>query len=124
MNHVKDASSASLLPFIYDVVAPGASVKWDGLVWVCQFVFVRLYITQGYAENSILVAMHGVQRVASLLKGWFLDTHQGNFVPEHLQAYLEKFAFRFNRRTLCRRGLDIHRLLEQTSTLARSIRSS
>ncbi len=33
--------------------------------------------------------------------------------PEHLDAYLNEFTFRFNRRTSRRRGLLFYRLLEQ-----------
>jgi hypothetical protein len=34
----------------------------------------------------------------SLLKRWILGTYQGSIVPAHLQACLEEFTFRFNRR--------------------------
>ena len=57
--------------------------------------------------------MPGVHRVASLLKRWILGTHQGSVSAEHLQAYLEEFTFRFNRRTSRSRGLVFRRLLEQ-----------
>jgi hypothetical protein len=39
-----------------------------------------------------------VHRVASLLKRWLADTHQSDVSVEHLQAYLDEFTFRFNRR--------------------------
>ena len=52
-----------------------------------------------------------MHRVASLLKRWLLGTHQGAVEPEHLQAYLDEFSFRFNRRSSRRRGL-----LEQAVT--------
>ena len=51
--------------------------------------------------------------VASLLKRWILGTHQGAFATYHLQAYLEEFTFRFNRRLSKHRGLVFRRLLEQ-----------
>jgi len=54
-----------------------------------------------------------VHRVASLLKRWLLGTHQGSVSPEHLDAYLNEFTFRFNRRASRRRGLLFYRLLEQ-----------
>ena len=57
--------------------------------------------------------MPGVHRVASLLKRWLLGTHQGSVGPEHLDAYLNEFAFRFNRRGSRRRGLLFYRLLQQ-----------
>jgi hypothetical protein len=59
--------------------------------------------------------MPGVHRVSSLLKRWILGTHQGSFVPAHLQSYLEEFTFRFNRRTSSSRGLLFRRLLEQAA---------
>ena len=59
------------------------------------------------------VVMPGVHRVASLLKRWLLGTHQGSVGPEHLDAYLNEFTFRFNRRGSRRRGLLFYRLLEQ-----------
>jgi hypothetical protein len=42
--------------------------------------------------------MPGVHRVASLLQRWLLGTHQGRVSREHLDAYLNEFTFRFNRR--------------------------
>jgi hypothetical protein len=57
--------------------------------------------------------MPAAHRVASLLKRWLLGTHQGSVSPQHLDAYLNEFAFRFNRRTSHRRGLLFYRLLQQ-----------
>src|ERR1039457_2858632 len=51
-------------------------------------------------------------KVASLLKRWLLGTHQGSVTAEHLDAYLNEFAFRFNRRHSSRRGLLFLRLLQ------------
>lgn len=34
----------------------------------------------------------------SLLKRWLIGTHAGAARPKHLQAYLDEFAFRHNRR--------------------------
>ena len=59
--------------------------------------------------------MPGVHRVASLLKRWLLGTHQGSVSPDHLDAYLNEFTFRFNRRGSRRRGLLFYRLLEQAA---------
>ena len=49
--------------------------------------------------------MPAVHRVASLLKRWLLGTHQGSVTAAYLDAYLNEFAFRFNRRHSRRRGL-------------------
>jgi hypothetical protein len=34
----------------------------------------------------------------SNLKAWLQGTHHGRVEPQHLQAYLNEFTFRFNRR--------------------------
>lgn len=42
-----------------------------------------------------------------------MGTHQGSFEEDHLQAYLDEFAFRFNRRKSAHRGMLFFRLIEQ-----------
>jgi len=52
-------------------------------------------------------------RVISLLKRWLLGTHQGAVGIDHLQEYLDEFAFRFNRRKSRSRGKLFYRLVQQ-----------
>jgi hypothetical protein len=66
-----------------------------------------------FANDPAHVAMPAVHRVSSLLKRWMLGTHPGRVSPQHLDAYLNEFTFRFNRRTSRRRGLLFYRLIEQ-----------
>jgi transposase-like protein len=116
MRHVSDASGASLLPFVRDMVAPEAVVLtdgWDGYNGLPQLGYTRKAIVLSSSGDPAHVSMPGVHRVASLLKRWILGTHQGSIVPAHLQSYLEEFTFRFNRRTSRSRGLVFRRLLEQ-----------
>jgi hypothetical protein len=54
----------------------------------------------------------GVHRVASLVKRWLLGTHQGSVEVDHLQAYLDEFTFRFNRRRSWARGMLFYRLIQ------------
>ena len=53
-----------------------------------------------------------VHRVIALVKRWLLGTHQGAVRPRHLDAYLDEFVFRFNRKNLPR-GFLFYRLVEQ-----------
>ena len=53
-----------------------------------------------------------VHMIVSLLKRWLLGTHQGAVQEMHLQAYLDEYVFRFNRRKSAKRGLLFYRLLE------------
>ena len=47
-----------------------------------------------------------------MLKRWLLAVHQGSVTAQHLDAYLDEFAFRFNRRHSRKRGMLFYRLLE------------
>jgi transposase-like protein len=113
-----DASAASPGPFVTGNVEPGSRVITDG--WVGYNGLAAL----GYAHerrNQKAAARRGedpgellpaVHRVSSLCKRWLLGTHQGSVEPAHLQAYLNEFAFRFNRRDSRSRGLVFFRVLE------------
>ena len=72
-----------------------------------QYVHQRHAIAgSGDTASAVLPRVH---RVASLLKRWLLGIHQGRVSPKHLDAYLEEFAFRFNRRSSPHRGQLFYR---------------
>lgn len=116
LKRVPDVSAAALVPFVCDVVEPDTTVQTDG--WPS---YNSITDHNCKHEKTVLsasgdpahVSMPGVHRVASLLKRWLLGTHQGAVGAEHLDAYLNEFTFRFNRRASRRRGLLFYRLLEQ-----------
>jgi len=117
LRHIPDASGEHLVPFVCDVVSSGSRVHTDG--WLGYKAlrtrgYEHLVTNMSASGDPAQVAMPGVHRVASLLKRWILGTHQGSIMPEHLQAYVEEFTFRFNRRTSKSRGLVFRRLLEQS----------
>ena len=106
-----DASAATLGPFVTGNVEPGSRVITDG--WVGYNGLAsrgcaherrnqKAAARRGEDPGDLLPAVH---RVASLCKRWLLGTHQGSVDPAHLQAYLNEFAFRFNRRHSRSRGL-------------------
>jgi hypothetical protein len=68
----------------------------------------------GRTATSLLPRVH---RVAALLKRWLLGVHQGGVARRHLDAYLDEFTFRFNRRTSRYRGKLFFRLLEQAAQI-------
>ena len=116
MRHIPDASAENLLPFICDVVDRSATVMtdgWKGYNGLLKKKYRHERKVLSSSDDPAHVAMPGVHRIASLLKRWILGTHQGSFVPAHLQSYLEEFTFRFNRRTSNSRGLVFRRLMEQ-----------
>jgi transposase-like protein len=114
---IPDASGEQLVPFVCDVVSPGSRVHtdaWLGYNALRKSDFEHMVTNVSASGDPAHVTMLGIHRVASLLKRWILGTHQGSIMPEHLQAYLEEFTFRFNRRNSKSRGLVFRRLIEQT----------
>jgi len=113
---IPDASGDSLVGFLKDCVAPGTTVHtddWNGYNGVRAAGFAhRVTTLQGDAERARKFFPH-VHLVASLLKRWLLATHQGRVQKEHLQAYLDEYAFRFNRRRSMHVGKIFYRLMEQ-----------
>jgi Zn ribbon nucleic-acid-binding protein len=55
-------------------------------------------IVQTKAERKIEDSLQTIHWTMSLLKRWLLGTHASAWKPKHLQAYLDEFAFRWNRR--------------------------
>jgi transposase-like protein len=116
MRRVPDSSADSLLQFIEEAVAGGASVITDGLQSYRGLSALgylhdrRVLLGNGDSADAVLPRVH---RVASLLKRWLLGTHHGATSREHLDYYLDEFTFRFNRRTSRHRGKLFFRLLEQ-----------
>ena len=113
---VKDASTDSLQGFVRANVAPGSTVVTDGWPSYAGLASSGDYqhkaINLSASPNKAHEELPAVHLVASLLKRWLLGTHQGSVSKEHLQAYLEEFTFRFNRRRSRRPGLLFYRLLE------------
>lgn len=116
LGRVMGASSEQLLPFVRAAVEPGSEVHtdgWGGYNRLSEHGLTHRVTNLSASGDPAHVAMPAVHRVASLLKRWILGTHQGSVSGHHLQAYLEEFTFRFNRRTSRSRGLVFRRLLEQ-----------
>jgi transposase-like protein len=116
LRRIPKDSAEYVVPFVQASVEPGARVRTDG-----SHAY-RSLSKLGYEHqrNVILgsevpahLSMGGVHRVAALVKRWILGTHHGSVQPEHLDAYLDEFVFRFNRRTSRSRGLLFYRLLQQ-----------
>ena len=113
-----DASVASLHPFIAGHIQPGSLLVtdgWPGYNRIEDLGYRRERHSQRAARHrgeDPFALQPGVHRVASLAKRWLLGTHQGSVDEAHLQAYLDEFVFRFNRRTSRSRGLVFRRVLE------------
>ncbi|NQZ06307.1 MAG: transposase, partial [Algicola sp.] len=101
--------------FITETILPGAVVRTDGSPAygsIYEKGYTRDKIVLLGADEAAHISLPGVHRVASLLKRWLLGTHQGSVKSVQLDAYLDEYAFRFNRRKSRSRGLLFYRLLE------------
>lgn len=115
-----DASALAIADFLAKNVEPDSVLLSDD--WPSYGPALAELATRGlyYAVKSTtlskseskahLIHPH-VHRTASLLKRWLLGTHQGAISGAHLDAYLDEFVFRFNRRNSRNRGLIFWRLV-------------
>ena len=113
---IDDASAVSLAAFLDANVEPGSHVITDGWSAYPSATRDRYEHTGTSVSTSGLPAhevLPGVHRTFSLVKRWLLGTMQGSVSPEHMQAYLDEWVFRFNRHNARSRGLLFHTLLQQ-----------
>lgn len=98
---VPDRRMDMLTGFVKENVAPEATILSDG--WQGYNELLDL----GYKHKPLVMAgdpqnaedhLPMIHVVISNLKTWINGTHHGRIEPQHLQAYLNEFAFRFNRR--------------------------
>ena len=121
LRRIDNDSDACVVPFVQESIEPGARVRTDGSAAYCSLSKIGFEHTRQVmlgAESPAHVTMPGVHRVASLVKRWILGTYHGSVQPEHLDAYLDEFVFRFNRRTSTSRGLLFYRLMQQAVVTA------
>jgi transposase-like protein len=121
MRRVPDVSTASLMPFVCDVVEEGSEILtdgWGGYNQVSQCGYKHRPVVLSDTGDPAHVSMPGVHRIAALVKRWLLSTHQGSVSGKHLEYYLDEYTFRFNRRTSRSRGLLFYRLMEQAVATA------
>jgi transposase-like protein len=114
MQIVPDASANSLTSFIESNIEKGSNVitdGWSGYSPIASKGFTHTVIDKYDIEDEKNLMPH-VHMITSLLKRWLLGTHQGAIQEIHLQAYLDEYVFRFNRRKSANRGLLFYRLLE------------
>jgi len=120
MKVVSDVSGDSLIGFINENVNTGSTIITDG--WSSYaavnkngFTHVIPKKFEVAGDENLLPHVH---MIVSLLKRWLLGTHQGAVQDTHLQAYLDEYVFRFNRRKSAKRGLLFYRLLECAMLIA------
>lgn len=90
-----------LTAFVMENVAKASTVRMDA--WPSYDTLTAL----GYTHDRLILAgdpekaeahLPMIHLVFSNLKTWILGTHHGAIGQHHLQAYLNEYVFRFNRR--------------------------
>jgi transposase-like protein len=110
---LENAAGETLAKAVQAAVEPGSLVRsdgWAGYSFLPDYGYI--HVPNFHKEATPGDATPLAHRVASLLKRWWLGTHQGAISPDHLGYYLDEFTFRFNRRTSRSRGKLFYRLIE------------
>ena len=92
--------ATTLTRFIQENVMKGTVVRtdsWEGYAGLAKLGFVHEPLVLGGDGEEIGAHLPLIHNAFSDLKTWLLGTHHG-VSQQHLQAYLNEFVFRFNRR--------------------------
>jgi transposase-like protein len=114
--HAETNDKATLKRFADEQIAPDARVVTDGLAsYDADSLGNRPHQAkvQTKAERRENDAIQSCHWTISLLKRWLLGTHAGAVAPKHLQAYLDEYAFRHNRRRTNGVGRIAARVIER-----------
>jgi transposase-like protein/Zn ribbon nucleic-acid-binding protein len=130
--HAANNDAETLKRFADGQIAPDAHVVTDGhAAYNSHSLDQRSHepVVQTKAARRAQDALQNCHWIISLLKRWLLGTHAGAVSPKHLQAYLDEFAFRHNRRKtngtariaarvfeqlVARPALPLRKLIDQT----------
>ncbi|MGH8699780.1 MAG: IS1595 family transposase [Burkholderiales bacterium] len=99
--HAENNDAATCQRFADGEVAVDAAVTTDGHAgYSDKSLGARTHeaVVQTKAEKRKADVVQTCHWTISLLKRWLIGTHAGAVKPKHLQAYLDEFAFRHNRR--------------------------
>jgi transposase-like protein len=99
--HVENNDTGTCGRFVSGQIAEDANVMTDGHAGYNEKSLGRRgheAVVQTKAERRESDAVQACHWTTSLLKRWLMGTHAGAVRDKHLQAYLDEFAFRHNRR--------------------------
>ncbi len=105
---IKKANAKHLHKFLVDHVEVGSTVKTDG------FTAYRRIAKLGFRHDVVVASEHEddaegwlphVHRMFGNLQTWLNGTHHG-VSKKHMQAYLNEYIFRFNRRRSPKKAFD------------------
>jgi transposase-like protein len=89
-------STADVVPFVRDYVERETTILTDGNPAYNKLEKLGYY--HAVEEMDVEYRLPVVHRVFSNFRAWWLGTHHGAVSHKHLQAYVNEYVFRFNRR--------------------------
>ena len=99
---VPDRTAKSLCGFVEAAVDPTSNMvvtdAWGGYNSLADRGYAHMPVVESNKPDVAEEYLPIVHLVFSNLKAWLQGTHHGRVEPKHLQAYLNEFTFRFNRR--------------------------
>jgi transposase-like protein len=110
---IEDYAAATLGAFVAAVIAAGSTVVSDGWSGYARLKDVK-HDPKVVGETPAHLVLPWIHRVFANAKRWALGVYHG-LREKHLQAYLDEFVFRFNRRRTPAAAFD--RLLGLSLTL-------
>jgi transposase-like protein len=113
---IPDGSKRTLSGFIIDNIEKGSRIVtdgWQGYATLEDLGYRHTAHTIGTDASQASKLLPRVHRVIALIKRWLLGTHQGRCSRKYMQAYMDEFAFRFNRRKSRHVGNLFRRMLQQ-----------
>ena len=102
---IPDFSGQTLKDFVATSICEGATVLTDAFS-SCQGIAGRKHLPKTVGVMAAHVLPPWIHRVFANLKRLALGVYYG-FRRRHLQAYLDEFVFRWNRRRHYRRSFDM-----------------
>lgn len=99
LRRINTVDSLNLHKFVREVVEPGSTIVTDGNPAYRGLDdykhVVEMADRDARTQDDVLRFFH---LAVSNLKTWLKGTHHGRVESKHLQAYLDEFVFRYNRR--------------------------
>ncbi len=89
---IPDVTQITLTEFVKSNVVADSIIRTDD--WIGYDKLPE----NGYQHIIASDELIHIHRIISNLKTWLLGTHHGSVSKQHLQAYLNEYTFRFNRR--------------------------
>lgn len=99
MNIITDTTAKTLTEFIQLNIALGSTIWTDASRSYNQSERMG-YVRRTTVAKDDSDPLPTLGRVTTNLKRWLIGTHKGAVQSQHLQAYLNEFVFRFNRRDI------------------------